>query len=107
MRNANLTQSFSFLSPGSPACPYMFLIPGDPREPLGPYAFLPTCRTPRAISHLLCPRGADREQGAQSLISAPKGGQSTGPAKIYPDSLTLWKSPLGLHRPFAVRASAA
>lgn len=85
MRNANLTQSFSFYLPGfSPACPYMFPIPGDPRGPLGPCASLLTWaelgwgwkrgqQGPRAVSHpnpLVPGDQREREQGAQSLVSA-------------------------------------
>ena len=98
MRNANLTQSFSFYLPGfSPACPYMFPIPGDPRGPLGPCAFLLTwaelagggsgvSRTPEpSPAHPPpCPWGPERERAGspEPCLCPSVGRQTADTAKI-------------------------
>lgn len=111
MRNANLTQSLLFCLLGSLACPYMFLIPGEPqRAPramcLPPY-MQGVSRTPEP-SPTLCVHRDQTESRERRALSQPQGWAEHRPCKdLSWIPLTLWKSPLALHGPFAVRASAA
>lgn len=82
MRNANLTQSFSFYLLGfSPACPYMFLIHRDRARPLShaPYSLYElswrgVCgggggvrRSPRAVSQSSVCKGPETEPQPRAL----------------------------------------
>lgn len=92
MRNANLTQSFSFYLLGfSPACPYMFPIHRDPRRPLEPCALLfrraepvwCVCggggggvkEIPQSHLSILCVQGGQKESiSPESCLRPPVGG---------------------------------